>query len=103
MTQDLVVYLVFIVYALGGLAGVAAGRGMFTRAVRLLSMADTLRRAISLAFPPTVQALFAHIGTAAREQLGEQVYLAAWAESATASLPQVIAYALGQDKVGSEE
>jgi non-specific serine/threonine protein kinase len=91
---------------LEGLAGVAAaerqaegGRhaakdGKVDRAARLFGAAEALREIASSPLPPYRRADYDRDLAAARAQLGEEAFAAAWAEGRAMTMEQAIAYAL---------
>jgi len=85
-----------IAQCLVGIGGVASAVGQAERAARLLSAAETLLDSIglSLAAWPEVRADFDRYVAAARAQLDEATFNAAWAEGRAMSLDQAIALAL---------
>ncbi len=85
-----------IAQCLVGIGGVASAVGQAERAARLLSAAETLLDSIglSLAAWPEVRADFDRYVAAARAQLDEATFKAAWAEGRAMSLDQAIALAL---------
>jgi tetratricopeptide (TPR) repeat protein len=92
-----------IAECLEGLAGVAAGdqsRGKAAagavRAVRLLAAADSLRSAVSTPLPPYRRADYDRDLYAARAQLGDAGFAAAWEAGRAMSGEQAVAYALGE-------
>jgi len=85
-----------IARGLVGVGGVASAVRQAERAARLLSAAETLLDAIglSLAAWPEVHADYERYVAAARAQLDEATFAAAWAEGRAMSLDQVVAEAL---------
>jgi ATP/maltotriose-dependent transcriptional regulator MalT len=69
-----------IAYNLEGLASVVAAQGDPEWAVRLWGMAKALREAMGAPIPPVYRADYDRSVAAARAQLGEQVFTAAWAQ-----------------------
>ncbi len=65
---------------LEGLAGVVAAQGTPAWAVRLWGAADALREAMGTPIPPVYRADYERSVAAARAQLGEKAFAAAWAE-----------------------
>src|SRR5262245_4936954 len=68
-----------LAWSLAGLGGVAVEQGRMERAVRLLGAAEALFNAIDHAVDTIVGAAYDRV-SAAREQLGEAAFAAAWAE-----------------------
>jgi predicted ATPase len=86
-----------VVFALEGLASLAAARGQPERAVRLLGWADAMRAAVGERRPPVEQAdLDRDLGTV-RSQLDEAAFAAAYAEGRAMTIEQAVAYALTGD------
>jgi len=83
-----------IVWALGGLAGIAGAWGEPARAARLLGAAEALAEAIALTLEPNERAEFARDTEAARAELGEAAFAAAWQEGRICPLDEAIADAL---------
>ncbi|HEU5102309.1 MAG TPA: tetratricopeptide repeat protein, partial [Roseiflexaceae bacterium] len=85
-----------IARCLVGIGGVASAVGQAERAARLLSAAETLLNSIglSVAVWPEVRAGFDRYVAAARAQLSEEAFAAAWAAGRVMPLEQVIAEAL---------
>jgi predicted ATPase/transcriptional regulator with XRE-family HTH domain len=85
-----------IAWCLVGLGGVAGAVGQGEHAARLLSAAEILFDTIglSLALGPEVRADYDRYVAAARAQLDEATWAAAWAEGRAMSLDQAVAYAL---------
>ena len=76
------------------LAWVASARGDPARAARLLGAAEAVRAATGAALAPVRRAEHDAVVAAVRAALGAAALAAAWAEGATLSLEQAIAYAL---------
>jgi non-specific serine/threonine protein kinase len=85
-------------YCLLGLAGVAALRGEPARAARLWGAAEALREVLRQPLAPYDQSNYDYEGyrDAARSQLDESDWKAAWLEGRTMTLEQIVAYALGE-------
>jgi tetratricopeptide (TPR) repeat protein len=81
--------------SLGGLAGVAGRRGFALYAARLFGAADALFKASSETNPEHDR--FERDLACTRAQLGEEAFVAAWAEGRGLSLEEAIACALAQD------
>jgi tetratricopeptide (TPR) repeat protein len=93
---------------LGNMTGIAdsfENLAMFTcarsepeRAVRLFAAADALRARIGVPGRPSDREYLKRFITAARTDLGEQTFAAAWAVGAAMSLDAAISHALGEDR-----
>jgi tetratricopeptide (TPR) repeat protein len=81
-------------FGLMGLAGAAAGQGRAVRAARLLGAAGALQAAIGFAMDAIEHAVHDRAATSARGDLGEKVFLAAYAEGEAMTLERAVAYAL---------
>ncbi|HEX9440005.1 MAG TPA: tetratricopeptide repeat protein [Roseiflexaceae bacterium] len=90
----------WIAQGLVGLGGVAGTVRQAERAVRLLSAAETLLNSIGLSVSvwPDVRAAYEQRKAAARAQLDEATFAAAWADGRALSLEQAIAEALSVGK-----
>ena len=82
---------------LEGMAGLAGRVGRGARAARLFGAADALREARGLPLPPFVQPSYKQNLAAARAQIDEPAWGAAWATGRAMMLEQAIAYALEDD------
>ena len=80
-----------IAFYLEGLACVVVAQGNAAWAARLWGAAETLREAIAAPIPPVVRPMFERAMAATRTQLGEQAFVAAWAEGRAMSPEQVLA------------
>jgi predicted ATPase len=80
----------YIASCLEGLAGLFVAQGEPVRAVRLWGAADALREAIGTPIPPVYRADYERSRAAARAQLGEKTFAAAWAEGRMMTLEQVL-------------
>ncbi len=78
-------------FCLEGLAEVAKREGKPVWAARLWGAAEALREAIGEPIPPIERADYERSVTAARAQLGEQAFAAAWAEGRTMTPEQALA------------
>jgi len=76
---------------LEGLAGAVAVQGEFTWAVQLWGAAEGLREALGMPLPPVDRAAYECSVAAARLQLGETVFAAAWAEGRAMTPEQALA------------
>ena len=81
----------FIANCLVGFAALAAAQGAWTWATRLSGAAGALCQAIHGVLPPAVRAMQEFTSAAARAQLGEDVFTAAWAEGCTMTPEQALA------------
>jgi predicted ATPase len=81
----------FIPACLEGLASVVAGQREPVWAARLWGMAEDLRKAMGTPLPPVYRTDYERSMAAARTQLGERAFAAAWSEGRTMSLEQVLA------------
>ena len=84
-------YILGIASALEGLAGVVGAQGELPWAARLWGTAEALREAMRTPLPPVYRADYEHAVAAARAQLGEQAFAAAWAEGSTMTPEQALA------------
>jgi predicted ATPase len=84
-------------YCLEGFAGLAGARGQGARAARLWGAAEALR--IDIGAPPSLDArpLYERSLAAARAQLGEAAWEAAFAEGRAMSAEEAAEYALGEN------
>jgi hypothetical protein len=80
----------YIAFCLEGLAGLFVAQGEPVRAVRLWGAADALREAMGTLIPPVYRANYERSLAAARAQLGEKAFAAAWAEGRMMTLEQVL-------------
>ena len=85
---------VLVASSLESLADVAAAKGEPVWATRLWGVAEVLRETIGAPMPPVYRADYDRSVAAARAQLGEEAFVAAWAKGRTLSLEQVIEEAL---------
>jgi predicted ATPase/DNA-binding CsgD family transcriptional regulator len=79
-----------IAFYLEGLATVGAVQGDPVWAARLWGVAESLREAMGAPIPPVYRTDYDRSVAAARVQLGEQAFAAAWSEGQTMSLEQVL-------------
>jgi len=70
----------FTAFFLEGLAAVVSGQGHPTWAAQLWGAAELVRRTINVAVPPVMRSVYECSVTAARDQLGDRSFSAAWAE-----------------------
>jgi predicted ATPase/DNA-binding SARP family transcriptional activator len=75
-------------------ARVAAGQRQLERAARLWAAAHALRDVIGVQIPPNGRLDYEHAVAAARAELDEEAFAAAWAAGQALTLEQAIAYAL---------
>jgi hypothetical protein len=80
-----------------GLARVTAARRQPQRAARLFRAAEELREASGHPLPPVMRAEYERNVAAARAQLGEEAFAAAWAAGRAMTVEQAIAYALDME------
>jgi DNA-binding CsgD family transcriptional regulator len=80
-----------IASCLEGLAGVRAAQGELPQSARLWGAAEALRQAIGAPIPPVYRPVYERTVTAARVQLGEKAFAAAWAQGRTMALEHVLA------------
>ena len=80
----------FIPACLEGLADMVAAQGEPTWAARLWGAAERLRETIGTPLPPVYRADYEHSVAAARTQLGEKTFAAAWAEGRTMTPEQAL-------------
>jgi DNA-binding CsgD family transcriptional regulator len=80
-----------IPYHLEGFAGVVAVRGEPAWAARLWGVAEALREAMGTPIPPVFRTDYDRSVVAARAQLGEKAFAAAWAEGRAMTLEQALA------------
>jgi predicted ATPase/DNA-binding CsgD family transcriptional regulator len=80
-----------IASCLEGLAGVRAAQGELPQSARLWGAAEALRQAIGAPIPPVYRPVYERTVTAARVQLGEKAFAAAWEEGRTMALEHVLA------------
>jgi predicted ATPase/class 3 adenylate cyclase len=83
-----------LAYALAGLAEIAGERRQPERAARLLGAAEALREAIGHPLPPIMREEYDSAVAAARTQMDEDAFAAAWSAGRALSLEQAIAEAL---------
>jgi DNA-binding CsgD family transcriptional regulator len=80
-----------ITSGLEGLAAAVAAQGNHAWAAHLWGTAEALREAIGTPLPPVERVPYNRVIAAARTQLGEQAFAAAWAEGRTLSPEQALA------------
>jgi predicted ATPase/DNA-binding CsgD family transcriptional regulator/tRNA A-37 threonylcarbamoyl transferase component Bud32/Tfp pilus assembly protein PilF len=80
----------FIAFCLVGFAALAAAQEAWVWTARLLGAAEALCEAIHGALLPSISALQESTSAAARAQLGEEVFTAAWAEGRTMTPEQAL-------------
>lgn len=81
-------------WAIEGLAEVAAATGHPHRAVRLWSIAETLRRTAGSEVSPGDRARAEPIAARVRDQLGKEIFDAVWTEGKAMSTTDAVTYAL---------
>jgi len=84
----------YLQWCLEGLAGAAAARGDYDRAVELDGARDALRAQIGVLLPPVYRAGYARTLAAAREGLTPEAFDAARARSARQAPQQIVAAAM---------
>jgi tetratricopeptide (TPR) repeat protein len=84
------------VYCLEGFAGLAGARAQGARAARLWGAAETLRESIGAPPTPEARPYYERSMAAARAQLGEAAWEAAFAEGSMMSPEEAAEYALGE-------
>ncbi len=85
---------------LNGYMSLLAVEGQAEQAVRLWGAAEAVREAIGAPLTPNELSRYEREVAAARAQLGEQRFKAAWAEGQKMTLTQAIAYALDETADG---
>jgi predicted ATPase/class 3 adenylate cyclase/DNA-binding CsgD family transcriptional regulator len=80
-----------ITLGLEGLANLVAGQGQLAQAARLWGAAEALRETMGTPLPPIERDTYERSVAAARIQLGEKAFAAAWAEGWNMTLEQVLA------------
>ncbi len=83
-----------IIECVAGLGSVAAARGQSERAARLFGASDALFAAIQATMYPSDKSEYDRSVAAARIQIGEAAFNAAWAEGRAMTLEQAIQLAL---------
>jgi hypothetical protein len=83
-------------YGLTDLGGLAAARGDFERAARLLAAGEVAFEATGAVMDPGPVADFRHDLAATREALGEAAFERAWQEGRSMDLERAVAFALGE-------
>jgi predicted ATPase/DNA-binding CsgD family transcriptional regulator len=78
-------------FVLEALANVVSARGELVWAARLWGTAEALRNAMGTLIPPVHRTDYERSVAAARAQLGQKAFAAAWAEGCTMTLDQVLA------------
>jgi predicted ATPase/DNA-binding CsgD family transcriptional regulator len=79
-----------IAFSLQGLAAAVTTQSEPTWAARLWGAAEALREAIGTLIPPVYRTVYEQAVAAARTQLGERAFAAAWAEGRSMTLEQVL-------------
>ena len=86
-------------YCMHGLAAIAGAQGEPGRAARLLGAAEALLETAGIPLYAQVDPeLYQRVADAAREQLGEQAWAAAWDEGRAMSFEEAVAYAREGDE-----
>jgi predicted ATPase/class 3 adenylate cyclase len=91
----------WIAWSLEGLAKVATAQKQHTRAVRLFGSAKALRDSAGVSGPAHQRALCERYLAAARDQLDEAAFAAAWDEGRAMILDETISYALEGEEEAS--
>jgi non-specific serine/threonine protein kinase len=78
------------------LAGAVFAEGRADRAARLFAAATALRGRLGTPLPPLVQPAHDRVVAAARANLGEAAFAAAWTDGDAMSAEEAVAYALGE-------
>ena len=86
--------------SLWGLASVARSQKRLERAVRLYGAANALLNAIGAPGPPAIRAVIEQSLAAARAELGEEAFAAAWAAGRAMPVDEAVAEALRKDEGG---
>jgi predicted ATPase/DNA-binding SARP family transcriptional activator/DNA-binding CsgD family transcriptional regulator len=86
-----------IAYVLQISAALAGSRGQPVRSARLWGAAEALREAIGTSFSPMEHRTYGPYIAAARAQLGDAAWEAAWQEGRAMSMEEAIEYALSED------
>ena len=84
------------VYCLEGFAGLAGARGQGVRAARLWGAAEALRESIGAPPTPEARPYYERSMAAARAQLGEAAWEAAFAQGMAMAPEEAAEYALGE-------
>jgi predicted ATPase/DNA-binding CsgD family transcriptional regulator len=84
------------ILALEGLAGAAVSQGLAEHGARLFGTAEVVREAVGLPLPPVSRAAYERDVAAARAQLDEATFAAAWKAGRAWSLDQAVAEALSR-------
>ncbi|RZQ63047.1 BTAD domain-containing putative transcriptional regulator [Amycolatopsis suaedae] len=90
-----------VALALEGLAGAWSALGSAERAARLLGAADALRRGVGAPLPAGERLDVERIGERTRAALGEEHFVAAFAEGARAEVAELVAASGGPDGVAA--
>ena len=80
----------FLALSLEGLACTVAMHGQVAWAARLCGVAEMLRASIGASMPPAARIIYEQAVAAARTQLGEEDFTAAWAEGRKMTVEQVL-------------
>ncbi len=80
------------------LAGVAGAQGAYARAARLWGAEETLRERLGASVRALYRADYEHGVRAAKRELGEKAFAAAWAEGRAMTLEEAVSYALQEVK-----
>jgi hypothetical protein len=88
----------FMAHCLIGWAGVAGARHQPVRAVRLLGALERMLETIGSRLTPADRDHYDPVYAAARSQLNEAAWAAAWAEGQAMTMEEAIAYALAETR-----
>ncbi len=80
----------FLALSLEGLACTVATQGQAAWAARLCGVAEMLRASIGASMPPAARIIYEQTVAAARTQLGDEDFTAAWAEGREMTVEQVL-------------
>jgi predicted ATPase/class 3 adenylate cyclase len=86
----------WVAYALDSFAGIAGAKAQGERAARLFGAAEALRKSIGAPLHPTERPDYERSVAAARSQLNETAWKAAFAEGSAMSAEEAAEYALGE-------
>src|SRR5207245_8593828 len=80
----------FLALSLEGFACTVATQGQAAWAARLFGVAEMLRASIGASMPPAARIIYEQTVAAARTQLGDEDFTAAWAEGREMTVEQVL-------------
>ena len=87
----------YVAYCLEGFAGLAGARAQWARAARLWGAAEALRTNIGAPHTPEARRYYERSMAAARSQLGEAAWEAAFAQGSAMSAEEAAEYALSEE------